>query len=82
MFAINLSGVPKVDDVPNDLHFTQEEVCAVHGHAVLGIQCVVQNDDDRLSLCEMCFPLASCQLGEACSSAHVKREVVLNYQSQ
>ena len=67
MFAIDLPGVPEVNDVAVELQFAQNQVRAVHGYAIIGIQCVFQDDVDHLSLFELGFPLASVHLGEAWS---------------
>ena len=65
MFVIDLSSVAGVKDVAVELQFTQNQVRAVHGYAIIGIQCVVEDNVDQLSLLELGFPLPSVHLGKA-----------------
>ena len=63
MFVIGLSSVSEVKNVAVVLQFAQNQVRAVHGYAVIGIQGVVEDDVGQLSLLELVFPLPSAQLG-------------------
>ena len=64
MFVINLSGVSEVQYVAVELQFAQNQVRAVHGYAITGIQRLIQDDLDQLSLFELGFPCASVHLGK------------------
>ena len=64
MFVINLSGVSEVQYVGVELQFVQNQVRTVHGYAIIGIQSVVQDDVDQLSLFKLGFPCASVHLGK------------------
>ena len=38
MFSINLSSVPEIENVAAVLPFAQDQVRAIHGYAIIGIQ--------------------------------------------
>ena len=62
---IDLASMSEVKNVAVELQFTQNQVRAIHGYAIIGIQCVVEDDVDQLSLLELGFPLPSVHLGKA-----------------
>ena len=64
MFVTNLSSVSEVQYVAVELKVAQNQVRAVHGYAMIGIQCIVQDGVDQLSLFELGFPLACVHLGK------------------
>ena len=67
MFAIDLSSVSEVEGFAVVLQLAQHEVCAIHGYAIIGIQGVVEDDVDEMSLFKLFLPLPSCHIGK-CSS--------------
>ena len=64
MFSINLSSVSEVENIAVEIHFAQNQVRAVHGYAIIGIQGVAEDDVDEVPLIELFLPLLSCQLRE------------------
>ena len=64
VFSINLSGVSEVENVAVEIQFAQNQVRAVHGYAIIGIQGVVEDHVDEVPLFELILPLLSCQLRE------------------
>ena len=55
MFVIDISSVPEVDDAAVEMQFAQNQIRAIHGYGRIGIQCVIQDDVDQLSLFELGF---------------------------
>ena len=53
MFVIDLASMSEVKNVAVELQFAQNQVRAVHGYAIIGIQRVVEDDVDQLSLLEL-----------------------------
>ena len=64
MFSINLSSVSEVENIAVEIHFAQNQVRAVHGYAIIGIQGVVEDNVDEVPLFELILPSPSCQLRE------------------
>ena len=62
MFSIDLSSVPEIENVAVVLQFAQDQVRAIHGYAIIGIQGIVEDDVDEVSLFELILPLPSRQL--------------------
>ena len=59
MFSINLPSVPEIENVAVVLQFAQDQVRAVQGYAIIGIQGIVEDDVDEMSLFELVLPLPS-----------------------
>ena len=64
VFSINLSSVSEVENMAVETHFAQDQVRAVHGYAIIGIQGVIEDDVDEVPLFELILPLLSCQRRE------------------
>ena len=62
MFSISLSSVSQVENMAVEIHFTQNQIRAAHGYAIIGIQGVVKDGVDEVPLIGLFLPSLSCRL--------------------